>query len=208
MTGASVPHGTDWSALPLIYFIRHGQTDWNAESRLQGQSDIELNDVGRGQALRNGERLRGLVGDGSGFAWVSSPMKRACETMQIVREAVGLPRDGYTVDQRLKEIHFGDWQGFTYPELEARTPGFAEMRERDKWNIVPPGQGAESYALLSARIEPWFRSIETPTVCVSHGGVMRSILRLVTGASDADASHIGIPQDRIARLQGGTFEWL
>lgn len=198
----------DWSAHPTIYFIRHGQTDWNAEHRLQGQSDIDLNDFGRSQARANGERLRALLPEPTVFSYIASPMRRARETMEIVREALDLPRGGYETDVRLIEINFGEWQTFTYAELEARNPGFAAMRERDKWNVVPPGVGAESYRMLSDRVEPWFRGVDRPTICVSHGGVMRSVMHMITGASDDDASHIPIPQDRILRLAKGRFDWI
>lgn len=208
MTAQPAAAQPDWAALPLIYFVRHGQTDWNAEGRLQGQSDIDLNARGRAQAQRNGERLAALLSDPGAFNYVSSPMRRARDTMQIVRAALGLPPDGYQTDPRLKEIHFGDWQGFTYPEMEARYPGFARMREGDKWNIVPPGTGAESYRDLAARVAPWLQSTAAPTVCVSHGGVMRSVVWLVAQNSDNAASRMEVPQDKVLRLQAGRFDWL
>ena len=74
----------------LIYLIRHGQTDWNAEGRLQGQADTGLNDTGRAQATRNGEFLAGLVADPAAFDFVASPLSRTRETMERVRAAMGL----------------------------------------------------------------------------------------------------------------------
>ena len=62
--------------LPLVYFVRHGQTDWNAEHRLQGQADVPLNALGRAQAERNGRRLAELIADPTGFDFVASPLYR------------------------------------------------------------------------------------------------------------------------------------
>jgi len=192
----------------VIYFIRHGQTDWNAQDRLQGQADTPLNDFGRGQARRNGELLRGLIAKPDAFDFVSSPMSRTRETMELVREAIGLPRAGYRTDPRLVELHFGKWQGHTFPELEAADPGCFARRQEDKWNFVPPGDNAESYAALAARIAPWLAEARGDTVCVTHGGVMRTVLRLACGVAEAECAMMMIPQDRVLRLTDGVAEWL
>ena len=105
---------------PLIYFVRHGQTDWNAEFRLQGQADTDLNDLGRRQADQNGRVLAGLIAWPEAFDFVASPMRRTRETMERLRAAMGLDPHGYRTDARLVEVNFGDWQGFTYEELELR----------------------------------------------------------------------------------------
>ena len=70
---------------PTIYFIRHGETDWNAEARLQGQRDVPLNDLGRVQAEEAGRRLRELVGRPEDLDYVASPLGRARETMERLR---------------------------------------------------------------------------------------------------------------------------
>lgn len=193
---------------PILYFVRHGQTDWNAENRLQGQSDIDLNAIGRMQAAVNGRRLKELVADPSRFDFVSSPMRRARETMEIARGQMGLPADAYRLEPRLVEVNFGEWQGFTYAELEKGSPGFANLREQDKWNVVPPGAGAESYEMLADRVRPWLQSIAQPTVCVAHGGVARAILKEVNGLGGDEAAHLDIPQDKVLRIEGGKAEWI
>lgn len=194
--------------LPLIYIVRHGLTDWNAEHRLQGQADTDINDVGRAQADRNGERLAETVGKADGFDFVCSPMRRTRETMERVRSKMGLARDGYRTDERLKELHFGDWQGFTYAELEAAEPGCTEPRDRDKWRFVPPGEAAESYEMLAGRVKPWLEACSTQAICVTHGGVVRSILTLIGQFPPEEAVDVGVPQNRILRLWDGKAEWL
>ncbi len=193
---------------PLTYFVRHGQTDWNAEQRLQGQADTDLNATGRAQADRNGERLAGLIEDAGAFDYVSSPLTRTRDTMERIREKLGLPADGYRTDKRLVELDFGEWQGFTMAELDARTPGVSAARDRDKWNFLPPGAGAESYEMLSRRVRPWLDELERPTVCVTHGGIIRCMFRLIGGMDETEAADLDIRQDRVVRLANGRLEWL
>lgn len=193
---------------PLVYFVRHGQTSWNAEYRLQGQADTDLTDFGRRQADRNGHRLSQLIDSPADFDFVASPLRRTRETMERVRAAMALPPDGYRTDPCLMEIHFGDWQGYTFAELEARAPGSTEARQLDKWRFVPPGAGAESYAMLLDRIRPWFEALDRPTVCVTHGGVMRTLFRMVENLPESDAAALEIVQDRVLRLENARLEWL
>lgn len=195
----------------LIYMIRHGQTDWNAEHRFQGQKDIPLNDRGRGQATGNGEALRRLLGSSAeDFAYVSSPLGRTRETMERLRTAMGLAPLAYSTDDRLKEVCFGAWEGLTVPELNERYPDRVEARRHGKWDFIPPGQDAESYEILSWRIGAWLNGVERQTICVSHGGVMRAALWLVSGMDKDEACDIQIPQDRILRIDrdARTAEWL
>lgn len=193
---------------PLVYFLRHGQTDWNAEYRLQGQADTEINALGREQAIQNGRRLAGLIADPSAFDFVASPLKRTRQTMELVREAMGLDPLAYRTDARLMELHFGDWQGFTYRELEGRYPGSTQERRFDKWNFVPPGRLAENYAMLTERVKPWLEGVARPTVCITHGGVIRVIIRLVAGYPERQASRLDVPQDKLLRLEAGRLDWL
>lgn len=192
----------------LVYFVRHGQTDWNAESRLQGQADTDLNDTGRAQASRNGVALARMIGDVSAFDFVASPMRRTRETMERVRAELGLAPDAYATDDRLVEVNFGDWQGYTFDELERHDPGCFARREADKWAFVPPGDGAESYQSLTERVRPWFEGVSRDTVCVTHGGVIRTIFRMVGALSPAECAALTIPQDRVLRLKAGVLEWL
>ncbi|MER8462742.1 histidine phosphatase family protein [Mesorhizobium sp. M1396] len=193
---------------PLVYIARHGQTAWNAEFRLQGQADTDLNALGREQATGNGQRLAGLVQNSWEFDFVASPMKRTRETMQRVRAAMKLDPDAYRTDPRLVEVNFGDWQGFTFAELETRYPGASRTRALDKWNFQPPGKGAESYQMLLERVRPCFDAIQRPTICVTHGGVMRALFRFVLGLAEDEAANLDIPHDRLLKLEGKSLEWL
>ncbi|MCF6369837.1 histidine phosphatase family protein [Rhizobium halophilum] len=195
----------------LIYVIRHGQTDWNAEGRLQGQQDIGLNALGRSQATRNGERLAQLIGqDLVRYDFVSSPLSRTRETMERLRAAMRLDPSAYETDERLVELSFGDWEGQTLQEVGQASPGRVVARTQQKWNFIPPGTSAESYEILSWRVGAWLKSLARPTVCVTHGGVVRSLFRLVRNISEDEAAVMIVPQDQILKvnLEDGTLVWL
>ena len=195
-------------SLPLLYLCRHGQTDWNAEGRLQGQEDIALNDLGRAQAKRNGRYLRNVLGaEASRFRFVSSPMNRARETMWIIRREMKLEPDAFEIDPRLIELNFGDWQGHTMAEVKAREPEKVKERKADKWNFAPPGAAAESYAMLAGRVKPVFEELDRPTLVTAHGGVTRSVLYLYGGIGEHEASHCGIRQDRVLHNRDGALMW-
>ncbi|WP_102959912.1 histidine phosphatase family protein [Mangrovicella endophytica] len=196
-------------SLPTLYLCRHGQTDWNAEGRIQGQRDIPLNDLGRTQAARNGRYLKETLGDAAAsFRYVASPLGRTQETMRILRREIGLDPADFELDPRLVELHFGDWQGWTLRELKERDSAGIAARRRDKWNFLPPGDGAESYERLATRVRPVFESLDGPTIMVAHGGVSRAFLRLYCGVSPADAAQAGIEQDRILTLDEGRAAWV
>lgn len=172
---------------PRLYFVRHGETDWNRERRLQGQHDIPLNALGRVQASRCGELLLGLLErDGRALGacdYISSPLGRARETMELIRAGIGLDPAGYRTDARLMEMSFGRWEGFTFADLQAREGAALAARERDRWGFVIPG--GESYALLQARVAAWYDGLERDSVVSAHGGVCRVLmahLKLVDGA--------------------------
>lgn len=193
-------------AVPDFVFVRHGQTDWNVEGRLQGQRDIPLNDIGRGQAKRNGEVIRDRIPEAVGFDFVASPLSRARETMEIVRTAMGLPPKDYEVDARLLEITFGELEGLTYREVETRDPGWMRMRDANKWDYLPPG--GESYHMLSDRIIGWLGTLERPSLVVAHGGVGRVLRAHLLGLDKQETVSEDFPQDRVFLWRAGVGEWL
>lgn len=192
-----------------LWLIRHGETDWNVEGRLQGQRDIPINATGRAQARRNGTVLASLLAaggrDAAGLDWVASPLSRARETMEILRVAIGLDPAGYRLDPRLLEISFGAWEGSTLPELKRSDPAGHAARKADKWGFVPPG--GESYEMLSRRIAPWLAGLAADTVCVAHGGITRVTRGLLESIPPAEIPALPIRQDRIYVWTGDRAEW-
>ncbi|MDE2376620.1 histidine phosphatase family protein [Bradyrhizobium sp.] len=176
---------------PTIYYLRHGETDWNALGRLQGVQDIPLNARGRGQAVQAAGILAELFArdgrDRTSLPYVSSPLGRARATMELVRERLDLPPADYGLDDRLREIGYGVWEGSTLPESEASHPNVYARRLLDKWTVAPPG--GETYAAVQLRMLDWYESLLTDTVAVAHGGTARALmvaLGLETPASAAD----------------------
>lgn len=188
-----------------IYFIRHGETDWNAAGRYQGQMDIPLNHKGRGQAARNGAVLRDLLADPSRLDFVSSPLGRARETMDIVRDKLGLAAGGYRCEPRLKEVHYGVWEGTLWNELPTVDPEGLAARKKDPFHWRP--REGESYADLDARTGAWLAGVERNTVVTSHGGVSRTLRGRVLGLDVREVPFLEVPQDRILMLRRGSIEW-
>jgi broad specificity phosphatase PhoE len=191
----------------LLYYIRHGETDWNVVGRLQGQREIPINQNGRAQARQSGEILRDLltrdVIDPALLDYVASPLGRTRETMQIVRSVLKLDPTAYRVDARLTEISFGDWEGFTTDELHRRWPVAAQARETDKWNFTPPG--AESYATMSLRVHAWYQELARDAVVVAHGGVLRGLLVRLGIATPAEAPYVDVSQGVVFVIQPGSI---
>jgi probable phosphoglycerate mutase len=181
---------------PVLYYVRHGLTEWNMQQRLQGSHDVPLIAEGRSQALRCGEILRDLLAhDGrvpGDLVYVSSPLIRARETMELVRASLGLPVAGYEVDARLAEISFGDWEGLTYEDVIARDGDVVAKRESDKWGFLPPG--GESYAQVTARVGAWYDELEGDAVVAAHGGTARALLAHLSIHERDAATHQAIDQ--------------
>lgn len=194
------------AAIPTLVFVRHGETDWNVEGRLQGQRDIPLNDRGRAQAWRNGDVVARLIPEARRFDFVASPLGRARETTEIMRAAMGLDPSGYTLDPRLIEITFGELEGYTYRDIENRAPGWLAERDANKWTYLPPG--GESYEMLSARIIGWVETVDRSMVVVAHGGVGRVLRAHLLGLDKAMSVAENFPQDRVFLWRDGAGEWL
>jgi len=194
---------------PVIYYVRHGLTQWNVEQRLQGRKDIPLNDQGRAQSFHCGKILRQLFdrdgADAASLAYVSSPLIRARETMELMRSTLGLDPSRYEIEERLAEISFGEWEGLTFAEIPARDKALLDEREKDKWEFLPPR--GESYAQLTRRVEAWYALLKADTVVAAHGGTARALIAYLEIVPPQEAPHYPIDQgvvyvfaeDKIAR---------
>ncbi|MEN3286423.1 MAG: hypothetical protein V7634_723 [Bradyrhizobium sp.] len=178
---------------PTIYYIRHGETEWNALGRLQGTRDIPLNELGRVQATQAANILAELLAhdghDRTRIPYVASPLIRARATMELVRETLTLPAEGYALDDRLREIGYGKWEGFTLPEMEAADPLFYARRQTEKWALAP--EDGETYADVERRVRAWYDTVTTDTVAVAHGGTARALM--VSLGFETPASAVDLP---------------
>lgn len=189
-----------------VYFIRHGQTDWNAARRYQGQRDIALNAKGRAQARRNGEALASIGSTLHAADFIASPLGRARETMEIVREAMSLAPGEYRVEDVIKEIHYGHWEGQLAKDIPGYDPDGLAQRRLDPFHWRP--RGGESYADLTARVRPWLAGLGRDAVVASHGGVGRTLQGIVLGLAHDVILRLEAPQDRIMVVRRNDVGWL
>jgi len=188
---------------PTLYYIRHGQTDWNAELRFQGRKDIPLNDFGRQQAKRNGEKLKQRLGKADGAKFVSSPLSRTRETMEIIRTEMGLKSDDYEMDDRLIEISYGDFEGKTKTELKSANRELFLDRKKNAWTFRP--SNGESQADTLIRISNWYESLNANKtyIVTAHGAVGRVLRYHLLDLSQQEAAVFVFPQDEVFEFQNG-----
>lgn len=172
-----------------IVLVRHGETAWNAERRLQGHLDIDLNDEGRRQA---GALAAALAGErerehGKFDILVSSDLARAAQTAKALGEALHLP---LYIDGRLRERCYGGFEGLLYSDIAARYPReFAAWQGRDVDGTLPPGQNrGETFREFHDRVIPailgWAEDNPGKSlVLVAHGGVLECAYRAALGLS-------------------------
>jgi broad specificity phosphatase PhoE len=191
--------------VPTIYYIRHGETEWNAQGRLQGVQDIPLNELGRTQSVHAGDILADLFRrDGqseTSIGFVASPLGRARQTMDLVRGVLSLPFSGYAIDDRLREIGYGQWEGSTLAEMQTQDPDLFARRQTAKWTVAPPG--GESYVSVQARMSDWYRGLTADTVAVAHGGTARALMVALGLETPESAADLTIEQGAIYVFRDG-----
>ena len=194
--------------VPTIYFLRHGETEWNALGRLQGTQDIPLNARGRGQAVHAAGILAELFArdghDRAALPYVSSPLGRSRATMELVRAKLALPPRDYSLDDRLREIGYGIWEGLTLAESEAAHPDVYARRLADKWTVAP--SGGETYAAVQLRMLDWYESVLTDTVAVAHGGTARALMVALGFETPQSAADLLIEQGAVYVFRDGRLE--
>ncbi|CAA0134819.1 Glucosyl-3-phosphoglycerate phosphatase [Mycolicibacterium vanbaalenii] len=184
-----------------LVMLRHGQTEYNAGSRMQGQLDTDLSELGREQAVAAAE----VLAKRQPLLIVSSDLRRALDTAVALGDRSGQP---VSIDTRLRETHLGDWQGMTHLEVDAVAPG-ARLAWRDDARWAP--HGGESRVDVAARSMPLMRELvagqpewggdepDRPVVLVAHGGLIAAL----TGAL------LGLPVDNWPVLGGmGNASWV
>ena len=160
-----------------LVMLRHGQTEFNAGSRMQGQLDTDLTDLGRAQALAAAE----VLAKRQPLLIVSSDLRRAADTAATLGQCCELP---VRTDSRLRETHLGDWQGLTHEQVDAGSPG-ARYAWREDATWAP--HGGESRIDVADRSVPlveelvadepdWGRDdADRPVVLVAHGGLIAAL---------------------------------
>ena len=189
-----------------LYLIRHGETDWNRDQRYQGQTDIPLNDLGRAQARANGMSLRNLMPEIAAADYLSSPLVRAIETMELLRAEMGLPKSGYRRDPQLLELNYGHWEGQLAADLPLNDPESVASKATDPFGWRP--HGGESYNDLMQRVTQWLATLERDTVAVTHGGVSRVARGAILAVETQRVPFLDVPQDKTLVLRDRTMRWI
>lgn len=185
-----------------LYFARHGETEANRQNRYSGKKDTPLTVKGIEQARTVGEILEREVGQRPDLSFVSSPFRRARITMKIIRETLGLPPSGFSVDTRIEEINLGIWDQLTEDEARALNPARFEARAADKWHVPVPG--GEDYAQVAERARQWAESLTQDTFAVSHGALTRVLRGLFMGLDWKGMNGLDEPQGVVFRVRGDT----
>lgn len=177
-----------------LWLVRHGETPWNAEGRFQGHYDINLSPQGLRQAYRVAERLAACRQGFDGL--YSSDLQRAVLTAKPIAEALGLTP---SYDPRLREIYAGELQGLLRSEMPALYPEFHQAIQRDPWNTPRPG--GESMADLAKRVQEFLGELpQGRFIVVTHGGVIRALLKIVLELENGAWRRFQIQNTSITRL--------
>ncbi len=175
-----------------LYILRHGETEWNAENRMQGELNSPLTPKGEMDAARQGEILQSL--DLTGFAFLCSPQGRAVQTAGIALARVAMH---VRTDDRLREIGVGDWSGVLrdgLPTPEGKDPFMAH------YEIAPNGEG---FARLETRCRAFLADLQGPSVLVTHGITSRMLRWLAIGDSALSVSTVHGGQGCVYHLKDG-----
>lgn len=192
--------------MPTIILVRHGETRWNREGRVQGHGDSPLTPKGAAQARAYGQRLREMLGNRDQWRVVSSPLGRCAQTTGILCEVAELDFRAITFDERLREVHTGQWSGLPKAELAARHPGMLDGEGLDHWVFRCPG--GESHQAVTARLAQWLAGLAPgdKVVAVSHGIAGRVLRGLYLGVDSDQAMRGDSPQDALFLMTKGCIE--
>ena len=188
---------------PPIYFVRHGETDWNVQGLIQGWTDTPLNQKGHMQARAVARALQAVPDFSPGFNFVVSPLKRARQTMGHIAEALGLEPQQVAIETAVQELGFGVWEGKPFWELKASPLYPAHPEDRYAWR---PERG-ESYEDGHIRINQWLDTLDCPTVVVAHGAIGRCLIAEIARLPRRDLVELAMRQGFYCKLENGTAEW-
>ena len=191
-----------------LYVLRHGETAWNTERRMQGLRDSDLTERGRLQAQAMGRSLRRELDNAEGpTVFLRSPLGRARETAAIIGREIGLDPGQWRDDPRLVELGYGEWEGLSWKDIEITHPTALADWRADPHGYCPPG--GETHAELRARSAAVLAEVVAAgirTVIVGHG-VSGAVLRGLNLGLDAKAMFVlEKPQDAFFRLLAGREE--
>lgn len=185
-----------------IYLLRHGQTQFNVEQRLQGHCNSALTALGVAQAKAMGQSLKARI-EPQQWQVVCSPLSRARRTAELVSDELGLPYDAIIEDERLQEAFLGDWEQLVAPEVKAQHPYLKTMPD---WYLQGPN--AESYEHIRQRLSQWLAEPTLPEqlIVVSHGLTGTVLRGVLTDMTYQQVWAQDRPQDAYFYIENGVIE--
>ena len=187
-----------------IFLVRHGETEWNAQGRFQGQLDSPLTLRGRAEARLVGHILSAHLGADPDLPLHVSPLGRARETASLLRTYFSCAEP--VQDERLQEVSLGSWDGLDKVEIDAEWPNALDGASPFNWYFRSPD--GESYEAASARLGSWLDEQQGPVIAVSHGLAGRLIRGAYLGLEPGKALCLPVPQDVVLKLANGVIETL
>ncbi|KPA51595.1 histidine phosphatase family protein [Photobacterium lucens] len=189
-----------------IFLLRHGQTTFNAQQRLQGHCNSELTALGQTQAATLGASLNRKIANKKQWTVYSSPLGRALETAQIVCTELGIDSNSIITDERLKEFNLGDWEMCFIPDLVKQNPKLLNHRD---WYLSAPH--CESYESVVTRVKDFLDDDTVPdhVIVISHGLTGAVFRGVYTAMSYSETFEQDLPQnayflladDKLSRIQ-------
>ena len=177
---------------PELFILRHGQTEWNAQHRMQGWLNSPLTEQGKSEATRQFEILRAV--NLEGFSAISSPSGRAFQTAAI---ALGPLVDTIHTDPRLREIDVGEWSGARRDDLPQFDGPDGYLRQ---YEAAPGGEGL---AGVAARIADFLSNLEGPAILVTHGITSRVMREMIVGEAALQGPGPNAGQGVVYHLKNG-----
>lgn len=184
-----------------IFLLRHGQTEWNTQRRLQGHKDSALTEIGREQAHANGLKLMSFVDKQCRL--VSSPLGRCRETSRMIADAIAFDASRIEYEDRVKELSYGRWEGQKMSDIQADDKAVFESRLANRWDV--PAPGGESYSMVAQRLRSWLHDVEGQTlVLVSHSCAGRILRGIFSGIPREEVYSLEESHDAIYLLEHNT----
>lgn len=186
--------------LPSLLVVRHTETQWNAEGRLQGRRDTPLTLNGVRQAMAVAETMVSHV-EGAGWSYWSSPLGRARQTASILADTLDVKFARFACPEALVERRYGEWEGLTHDDIVATRRDEFEAQQADPWRYRMPG--AESKADVTARLRAWLETLshDTRHLVVTHSGCLRMLRGIYLAATPETIAAFREPQTAAFRLE-------
>lgn len=184
----------------VLYLLRHGETEWNSEGRIQGSQNSPLTDRGLSQARQQAAILKRVLHDVGHLTYYSSPLLRA-------RQTAGIALDGTApvLEPRLRELDCGAWEGLSPEERSQRDPELVRacVTDFDLYRSAPGGEGLEA---LEQRLRAFLGDVRGPSVIVAHKVVLIILRGLLTNLPRKEWESIEAPQGTVIRVRDGKEE--